>query len=109
MSQKKYCKPREVWVTNLSGTQGREQRGIRPVLVLKHFSKDLFLGVPITSKDKGKRWCEPIIFNDMQTISFCILSQVRVMDRSRVKRRVGKVSQDYLQLIYQRLIGIIKP
>jgi hypothetical protein len=51
-----YCKRREVWWCSLGQNVGSEQSFsddsfARPVLVYKVFSRDTFLGLPITSKE----------------------------------------------------------
>ena len=48
----------EVWTVNLNPTQGREQSGMRPCLIisadgLNHSRAELAIIIPITSKRKG--------------------------------------------------------
>lgn len=51
------CKPRQIWWAYVGENIGEEQNGkggkfLRPVLILKTFSKALCLAIPLTTKSK---------------------------------------------------------
>ena len=93
----RYCRKRQVWLADLRGAVGSEQSGVRPVLVLKVYSKEMILVVPLTSKNKGGTWYMPIEFgsNTKQQQSFVMLSHVRSIHCNRLLRPIGTVTKQH--------------
>ncbi len=87
---------------------GKNNNFKRPVLVIKVFNRQCFLGIPITSADKNnKKYYFPIIHN--QKKSFLILSQIKLFSVKRLSRIICKVdSQDFLKIKKElkRAIGL---
>ncbi len=77
----------------------------RPVLVLKKFSADVFLAVPLTSKMHEGTWYYPIFCNEIWQC--LILNQARTLDRKRLEEKItelsfqelGSVKKTYADLI----------
>ena len=100
----------DVWLVNLDPTQGREQAGRRPALVV---STDLFnaspaelvIVLPITSKDKGIRSHVRIESPEggLKAVSFAKCEDVRSVSVSRLKKRWGQVSRDTFESVEDRL------
>lgn len=91
------CKTREVWWVCLGINIGFEQDGKnanleRPVLVLKRYNSHLFLGIPLTSKNKDNKYHFPLEYNGVP--SNAILSQVRAFSSKRLLNKVGVVPID---------------
>lgn len=89
----------EVWQVNLNPTQGREQQGIRPALVVSAnpFNKgaaELVVVVPLTSKAKGiplhVRIEKPE--GGVTTTSYAKPEDVRSISKDRLVKRWGAVS-----------------
>lgn len=105
-----YFRQKEIWWAALGANVGFEQNGKnetfeRPVLVLRKFSKDMFLGVPLTSKIKTG-----IYYFDLTPAgikSSVILSQVRLMSSKRLLRRMGFIQTEIFIQIKQKLKEII--
>ena len=105
-----YFRQKEIWWTALGANVGFEQNGKndsfeRPVLVLRKFSKDMFLGVPLTSKIKTG-----IYYFDLTPAgikSSAILSQARLISSKRLLRRIGFVPTAIFEQVKERLKGII--
>ena len=76
---------------------GRGEEFLRPVVVVKKFNKEVFLGVPLTHTDKkGKYYFS---FNLNKETSVAILSQIRLFDAKRIKYKIGMMSgQDFNSL-----------
>lgn len=105
-----YFRQKEIWWTALGANVGFEQNGKnesfeRPVLILRKFSKDMFLGIPLTSRIKPG-----IYYFDLTTAgikSSAILSQIRLMSSKRLLRRMGFIPTEIFIQIKERLKGII--
>ncbi len=77
----------------------------RPVLILKKFSGDVFLGLPLTSKKRDGDWYYTIVHDDVeQTI---ILNQGRVLDRKRLEEKLFEISEAELESIKKSFCELI--
>lgn len=97
---------REIWVTHLGVNVGFEQDGkgsdfLRPVLIIKKFSKSLLWCLPLTRKQRKGNYYFP--FNFKSNLSIVTLSQIRVIDAKRLKYKIGDIAPEYYQLIKQKL------
>ncbi len=101
-----------VWA-DLNPTQGSEQSGKRPVLVLSHdvfneksgtviaialTSQPQKAGFPLTLELKGKKYPKP---------SWAKISQIRTLSVLRLGKKIGQVSAEELELILEGLNEII--
>ena len=77
----------------------------RPVLVLKKFSGDVFLGLPLTTKVHSGDWYCPILVDG--TIQSLILNQARVLDRKRLEEKLFEISETELVKIKKRYCELI--
>ena len=94
---------RQVWWLSVGLNIGVEEDGKnenfeRPVLVIKVFSRDCFLGIPITSSCKeNKIYYFPIRYN--KNVYYLILSQIRLFSVKRLSRKIFKISsEDFLKI-----------
>jgi len=97
----------EIWLAELNPTRGSEQAGTRPVLILQTNSINrftrTFLAIPFTtnlrraSLPTGVRLIqgEGGLAND----SVALCHQFRVLDKSRLIRRLGSISDESLAAI----------
>jgi mRNA interferase MazF len=106
------AKPRrgEIWFLNLDPTQGREQAGSRPALVISvdtfnHGSADLVVVLPITSKAKGIPLHVAVASPEggVRQPSFIKCEDIRSVSRSRLTERWGTVSLTTLAAVEDRL------
>ena len=107
----KYFNNREIWFLNLGENIGFEQNGkgdefLRPVLIYKKFSRNLFLGVPLTSKIKTNKFYSS--FSHKNKISTAILSQISLFDAKRLRYYYGRVSHQKFLIIKEKLIELIR-
>ena len=105
-----YFRQKEIWWTALGANVGFEQNGKnetfeRPVLVLRKFSKDMFLGVPLTSKIKPGTYYFDLTPAGIK--SSVILSQVRLMSSKRLLRRMGFIPTEIFIQVKEKLKEII--
>lgn len=105
----RYCKSGQVWWANLNPTIGSEQRGFRPVYIVKMFTPLLFLSFPLTRRKKDSIWQIPFTLESHKSNeSYIILSQPRTLDVKRLKRRIGKGKYGMLPIVLDRFISLIK-
>ncbi|MBK9214178.1 MAG: type II toxin-antitoxin system PemK/MazF family toxin [Chloracidobacterium sp.] len=100
----------EIWLVSLDPTKGREQAGMRPALIISvdqfnHGSAELVIVIPITSKAKGIPLHVEVQPPEggLTMMSFVKCEDVRSISTSRLVRRLGKVSNQTVELVEDRL------
>jgi len=88
---------RDVWWCSLGANLGFEEDGKgedfrRPVLVLRKFNKNMFVGLPLTSRAKDNKFHYklPKYRNDGRD-SYVILSQVKLLSVNRLTRKIYRI------------------
>ena len=91
---------REVWFADLNPTIGREQAGIRPVLVvstnsLNHGPADLVVAVSLTTRARRvQSWVQiDPPEGGLRATSYVMCETVRSLSKTRLIRRWGSVSE----------------
>jgi len=101
-----------VWAS-LDPTQGHEQSGLRPVLVL---SQDVFndrsgtvIAVALTSQPPSAGFPLTLELTDsnLPKKSWVKISQIRVLSVKRLGKKLGRASADELELVIEGLNEII--
>ncbi len=101
-----------VWA-NLDPTQGSEQSGLRPVLVL---SQDVFndrsgtvIAVALTSQPPSAGFPLTLELSDsnLPKKSWVKISQIRVLSVKRLGKKLGRASGEELELVIEGLNEII--
>jgi len=97
----------EIWLADLNPTQGSEQSGTRPVLIFQNNSINrfisIFLTIPLTTNLRRAslptcllvRQGEGGLIKD----SVALCHQLRVIDKLRLIRRLGAVSDDVMTAV----------
>lgn len=100
----------EVLLCDLNPVVGREQGGIRPVVVVSHnrysVIPGLFLAVPLTTRDRGLEHHIELSADrvtGLKQVSYAMTEQVRAMSSQRAGRRLGRVSDEALAAISRYL------
>jgi mRNA-degrading endonuclease toxin of MazEF toxin-antitoxin module len=100
---------REVWWASLGLNIGSEQDGRgdtfeRPVLILTRLSNNTFYVAPLSTK------CKHIVFHkELQhdnVKGFVLLDQIKVIDKKRLKRKIGKVDAGYFESLVTQFKGL---
>ena len=86
----------EIWWCAIGINLGVEMDGKhdffeRPVLVVKKFNKDMFWGMPLTSREHSGVFYEKVCYAGK--CSWVIISQARAMSSKRLFRKIGKISE----------------
>ena len=93
---------RDVYWCSIGQNIGDEEYGkgamfSRPVLVLKKYNKNLFFGIPLTTKVKDNVYYSRLVFKDKEICA--MLFQGRVLDSRRMGAKMRTVSRnDYNQI-----------
>jgi len=107
----------DIYYANLDGSVGSEQKGNRPVIIVQNdvgnkFSKTVII-VPLTKKFNNKVKQPTHIqvkpFGKIKVDSTVLAEQIRVIDKKRLIRKMGKLPQyleDDLNKALEIAIGI---
>jgi mRNA interferase MazF len=100
----------EVLLCDLNPVAGREQGGVRPVVVVSHpryaVVPGLFIAVPLTSRYRGLEHHIKIPADDqtgLKQVSYAMTEQVRTMSNERAGRQLGQVSDGAMATISRYL------
>lgn len=102
---------RDIWWCSIGANIGFEQDGKnslfeRPVLVVRKFNKDLFVGAPLTSVKKDNKFYHQItVANQASSV---ILSQHRTLSPKRLLRRIGRVGEEDYLVIVSKINSLLK-
>lgn len=107
--KKELFREREIWWCSLGENVGYEQDGKnknfeRPVLVLKKFNHEVFLGLPLTSSQKEGKYYFPLQVGE--TSGSIILSQARLLSVKRLERKLESVGRGKFQKITEAYIKL---
>ena len=100
----------DVLLCDLNPVAGREQGGIRPVVVVSHqrytVIPGLFLAVPPTTRDRDLDHHIQVPADDdtrLKQVSYAMTEQVRAVSDQRAGRQLGRVSSETLTAISRYL------
>lgn len=101
---------KEIWMVDLEPVVGSEQGGTRPVIIISGPSMNAHYPVvficPLTSKIKPYKGCpviQPDKNNKLKAVSQAIPFQIRTIAKSRLKKKIGSISEDQLDEIKRGL------
>jgi mRNA interferase MazF len=97
----------EIWLADLNPTRGSEQAGIRPVLIFQNDVINKFtttvLAIPLTTNLRRASLpsCLQISQGEggLTSDSVALCHQLRVLDKTRLQRKLGTVNQETLLAI----------
>lgn len=107
-------KQREIWFANLNPTQGQEQKGIRPVVIISGDAMNDNLGIhivcPLTSKIKnyiGDLILKADATNGLSSDSEVLTFQIRTASKQRFIQKIGVITPEQLLQIKKGLSDIL--
>ena len=99
-------KERDVWWCKLGVNVGDEQDGkgdlfLRPVLVIKKFNKNVFVGLPLSTviKDNNSFYHKFKFKGKDQSV---IISQIKLIDSKRLSHKLGAIYQKDFEEIKEK-------
>ncbi|OGH68036.1 MAG: hypothetical protein A3C15_00585 [Candidatus Magasanikbacteria bacterium RIFCSPHIGHO2_02_FULL_50_9b] len=84
---------------------GKGEKFARPVLVLKKFSRNIFLALPLTSVERCGSWYVEMELRG--TRRWIILNQSRTLDARRLLENVGTVDLQTLNNVREQFIKLL--
>ena len=105
-----YFKERDIFWASIGVNVGFEQDGkgdifSRPVLILKKYSKNIFLGIPLSTKIKEGSFFFNFKLNGKN--SNALLVQSRIYDSKRLENKTGMISKDDFELLKRKFKDLI--
>lgn len=102
---------REIWFCSLGVNIGFEQDGTgqsfdRPVVILRGFNKNTFLGVGVTGRKK-EGFFYYYLGNITGRDASANLSQIRLIDSKRLVKKIGTVDKETFNELKRRLQEIL--
>lgn len=103
-------KEREIWWCSIGINVGHEENGKnrlfnRPVLVVRKFNRQIFLGVPLTTKIKENQFYHVIHFRDQNQSA--MLSQIRTWESKRLTHKMGEITEEQFFQIKDKIRELI--
>ena len=103
---------REIWWCSIGVNVGSEQLSqtedfSRPVVVVRRFTRDIFWGVPLTTKTKERfQFRFKLIVGN--NVNDALVLQMRSYDRRRLVRKVGVVPEKIFVALITTIVDAIK-
>jgi mRNA interferase MazF len=104
-------KERDVWMCYFGENVGFESNGRnenfhRPVIILHKFNKNLFYGMPMSTKLKDNRFYVEIDFKTQK--QSVMISQLRVLDARRLHYKKGELSKADFKKVKSAFLNLFK-
>ena len=101
-------KERDIWWCSIGVNVGFEEDGkndnfVRPVLVVKKFNREIFLGVQMSSKLKDNKYYVPVKVKGASVS--VMISQIRVLSSKRVTYKLAELDENDFGKILRELEG----
>lgn len=102
---------REVWFCIMGTNIGYEQDGrgdkfLRPVVIIKKFINEVLWAVPLTTKEKQGKYYFNFTLGEVG-VSTAILSQLRLIDAKRLEYKIGNISKGDFKILKTKLTQLI--
>jgi len=103
----------EIWNVVIPATNGHEQSGLRPVVVLSEVEVNVVLVVPFTCNVQALRFLhtinvDPTEKNGLRQISVALVFQLRAIDQKRLRKKVGELEPEFLNKIEAMIRDMLK-
>jgi mRNA interferase MazF len=89
-------KQRDIFFITMGQNIGFEQNGkgenfVRPIVILKKITNQMFIGIPLSSQIKDGDWFFKFEFNikDKISLNIAILPQIRMFSSKRLLNKIG--------------------
>ena len=94
----------EVWIVEVPGVNGHEQRGLRPAIFIADTKTSVAIIVPCTSNVQALRFpftlrLEPSRENGLKAASVALVLQLRAVDKTRLRKKIGRAEKATLKVL----------
>jgi mRNA interferase MazF len=99
----------EVWLVNFNPGRGSEQKGIRPALVIQndtgniHAATTIVAAITTTIKEFPVTVVAPASEGGLRQRSMVNLAQLLTIDKARLQKRLGNLSESTLQKVNEAI------
>lgn len=107
-------KNRDIFYMKMGQNVGFEQNGkgnefIRPVIILKKITNDMFIGVPLSTQLKNGSWFYKFSFNKNGKVSnnIAIIPQIKMYSTKRLLNRIGKINIENFNELKEKIKDFI--
>ena len=99
-------KERDIFYMNMGKNIGFEQDGkgenfVRPVVIIKGFNKNMFFGIPLSTKMKEGKFYYKFRFQKKDELveNIALLSQMRLFSTKRLLNKIGVIyKKDFIKM-----------
>jgi mRNA-degrading endonuclease toxin of MazEF toxin-antitoxin module len=88
-------------------TDGKGNKFLRPVLIIRKFSKDSFLGIPLTTSIKDDMFHYKFTIKSNKKINYANLSQIKLFDAKRLSHKLGSIDKVEFTKLTEKLKRLI--
>jgi mRNA interferase MazF len=106
----------DVLLIGLPASEGREQSGRRPAIAVQTdvAGEPMLMIAPVTSNSSAARFAftikvEPTAENGLTETSIVMIFQMRAIDKTRIIRKLGKLSDEDLKRVDAEIWRMLKP
>lgn len=97
----------ELWWCSLGFNLGEEifgkgEKFTRPVLIFKKFTRNSFMGLPLTTHGKRGSWYVEIEVKN--TKQYILLNQARILDKKRLTNKISSINRTDFEKVKNRFI-----
>ena len=104
----------EMWLVEFPSTNGHEQSGTRPVIIISETEANIVLVIPLTSNLQALRFphtleVKPSKLNGLDAVSVGLAFQLRAIDKKRLKAKIGEIEEAHLKridVLLKALLGL---
>lgn len=101
----------DIFLVEIPTSDGREQAGTRPAILAQSSNLEktpTILIVPLTSMLKATDFLftfaiHPDQLNNLDVVSIALVFQLRAIDKRRLKNKIGRISDNTLNILRQQL------
>jgi len=105
-------KTRDIFNVKIGQNIGFEQNGkgkefVRPVVVYKKLTKDMFIGIPLTTTQRDGSFFYKFEFIPNK-ISVAILVQAKLFSSKRLLNKIGVINKDDFKELKKKYLDLLK-
>ena len=101
----------DIFLVNLDQTKGNEIKKTRPCVIISPDEMNHYIGTviiaPLTTKGRSYPTRVPITFQRKK--GHIVLDQIRTIDKSRLVKKIGRISKDTSQKVLEVLAEMFAP
>ena len=107
-------KERDIFYMSMGKNIGFEQDGkgenfVRPVVIIKGFNKNMFFGIPLSTKMKEGKFYYKFQFQKKDELveNIALLSQMRLFSTKRLLNKIGVISKEDFESLKNEFKSLI--